>query len=148
MRYEIEAVVAIPEIERREALLSFLRSRDYSERSSGAGDSSVAHLISPCEAGPEIPVDLHFASLGVESELVTEAERLEVVSGAVVPVARTSHLLATNLGSGRDSDRYAALVLKEFAEKGDPAREAPASFLEATARLNLEGPEDWSSNLD
>ncbi len=30
----------------------------------------------------------------------------------------------------------------------DPAEEAPASLLEATARLNLEGPEGWSSNLD
>ncbi len=30
----------------------------------------------------------------------------------------------------------------------DPAEAAPASFLEATARLNLEGPEDWSSNFD
>jgi hypothetical protein len=116
MRYEIEAVVAIPDFEGREALLGLLRSRDYSERSSVVGDSSVAHLISPGGESPEIPVDLHFASSSIELELVAEAERMEVVSGTVVPVARTGHLLPMSSATGRAGDRYAALVLKEFAE--------------------------------
>jgi hypothetical protein len=42
-----------------------------------------------------IPViDLLFASSGIESEIVTEAEPVEVVSGLTLGVARTGHLLA------------------------------------------------------
>lgn len=119
MRGEVQAVVAIPEFDRRKTLLRFLRSRNYSERSSGAGESLIAHLISPCREDREITVDLLFVASGIESEIVAGAGRLEVVPGAFVPVARTGHLLAMSLATGRAGDRYAAQVLAEFAERED-----------------------------
>ena len=54
-----------------------------------------------------LSVDLMFASSGIEKEVVTNAEILEVVQGVLLPVARTGHLIALKLLSvapGRETD--------------------------------------------
>lgn len=47
--------------------------------------------------GVPVTVDLLFASSGIEHELCADAERLEVVLGLTIPVARTGHLIALKL---------------------------------------------------
>jgi len=44
-----------------------------------------------------LSVDLLIASSGIEKEIVSEAETLEVVQGVRLPVARTGHLIALKL---------------------------------------------------
>ena len=54
-----------------------------------------------------LSVDLLIASSGIETEVVTNAEILEVVQGVLLPVARTGHLIALKLLSvapGRETD--------------------------------------------
>ena len=42
-------------------------------------------------------VDLLFASSGIEADIVTQAEELEVLPGLSMRVARTGHLIALKL---------------------------------------------------
>ena len=55
------------------------------------------------ERGPV--VDLLFASSGIEPEVTVGAERLEVLPGFQVPIARTGHLIALKLLSRDDTNR-------------------------------------------
>jgi predicted nucleotidyltransferase len=52
-----------------------------------------------------IVVDLLFASSGIEAEIVSEAEPLEVFSGITLPVARVGHLLVLKLLARDDRRR-------------------------------------------
>lgn len=54
--------------------------------------------------GPWV-VDLLFASSGIESEIVAQAEMIEVSKGLRLPVARTGHLLALKLFAQDDKTR-------------------------------------------
>jgi len=65
---------------------------------------AAVRLARPGESTAGPVVDLLFASSGVEPEVVTSAEPLEVFSGVGVPVARTGSLLALKLLS-RDASR-------------------------------------------
>jgi hypothetical protein len=52
-------------------------------------------------------IDVLFASSGIESDIVEASERLEVVPGLVLPVARVGHLIAMKLlsvAAGRETD--------------------------------------------
>jgi predicted nucleotidyltransferase len=54
-----------------------------------------------------LSIDLLIASSGIETEVVTNAETLEIVQGVRLPVARTGHLIALKLLSvapGRETD--------------------------------------------
>jgi predicted nucleotidyltransferase len=57
-----------------------------------------------------IVVDLLFASSGIEREVVENAERLRVLEGIEVPVARVSHLIALKVLSRDDVKRPQDLV--------------------------------------
>lgn len=50
-------------------------------------------------------IDLLFASSGIEGEVVAAAQRLEVLSGLVLPVATTGHLIALKLLARNDATR-------------------------------------------
>lgn len=50
-------------------------------------------------------VDLLFASSGIESEVVSEAESMELLRGLTMPVARTGHLIALKVLSRDDATR-------------------------------------------
>jgi len=52
-----------------------------------------------------VVVDLLFASSGIEREIASEAEVLEVVAGQGVPVARAGHLLALKILARDDAAR-------------------------------------------
>lgn len=72
------------------------------------GRLAVLRLISP--AGPanrseeELPLlDLMFHSIGIEHETVSQAQRIEIVSGVTLPTAQIPHLIAMKVLS--ESDR-------------------------------------------
>lgn len=54
--------------------------------------------------GSDVVMDLLFASSGIEKEVVDDAERIEVLPGLTVPVARTAHLIALKVLAGRNQD--------------------------------------------
>jgi predicted nucleotidyltransferase len=74
-------------------------------------------------AGMPVIVDLLFASSGIEDEIVRDAERVEIVSGLTLPVARTGHLIALKILARDDRKRpqdYDDLVaLLRYADDGE-----------------------------
>jgi predicted nucleotidyltransferase len=64
---------------------------------------AAARLRVPLPGG--VLVDVLLASSGIEAEIVAEAERLEVVSGLVLPVATAAHLVVTKLLARDDTSR-------------------------------------------
>jgi hypothetical protein len=113
---DIDLVLAMSGDDSAEALVRALRSRGYWDNPLGAlleqkelrrleGVRLVAPVTDPTildQGG--IPVDLLFASSGVENEIATAAEQLEILPGVVVPVARSGHLLALKVLAGRPRD--------------------------------------------
>ncbi len=82
---------------------------------------------------PRAPlIDLLFASSGIESEIVQEAEAMEVTPGLHAPVARTGHLLAMKVLAQDDARPQDSLDLQALAAVADDREWARA--LEA-ARL-------------
>jgi Nucleotidyl transferase AbiEii toxin, Type IV TA system len=77
-------------------------------------------------------VDLLFASSGIEPEIVTAAEPIEIVQGFTVPVARLGHLIALKVLARDDLTRpqdrvdLAALLARADAEALDEARDSLA----------------------
>ncbi|WP_222105941.1 nucleotidyl transferase AbiEii/AbiGii toxin family protein [Catellatospora sichuanensis] len=55
--------------------------------------------------GVGVTVDLLFASSGIEPEIANAAEQLEIVSGLLLPVATTGHLIALKLLACDDESR-------------------------------------------
>ncbi len=72
---------------------------------------------------PGIMVGLLFASCGIEPEIVSLADDLEVLPGLVVPVARTGHLIAMKLlardDRRRPTDADDLLALADIADADD-----------------------------
>lgn len=64
---------------------------------------STVRLVSPVPGG--VLVDLLFASSGIEPEIVAAAERIEILPGLTVPVARVAHLVVLKLLARDDADR-------------------------------------------
>ncbi|HQP88948.1 MAG TPA: nucleotidyl transferase AbiEii/AbiGii toxin family protein [Thermoanaerobaculia bacterium] len=50
-------------------------------------------------------LDLLFASSGIESEVVSGAERMEILPGLTIPIACTGHLIALKALARNDRDR-------------------------------------------
>jgi hypothetical protein len=55
--------------------------------------------------GPDVVIDLLFASSGIEPEVTKSAEIIEVVSGLNLPVATVGHLIALKLLARDDATR-------------------------------------------
>jgi hypothetical protein len=65
---------------------------------------ATVRLSPPAEDAHGVVVDLLFASSGIENEIVTGADRMEVFNNVVLPVCTTGHLLALKVLS-HDDDR-------------------------------------------
>jgi hypothetical protein len=96
---DVDLAVRVAADSDAEALISALLAQGWrvlaQVEQEAAGRLATVRLAPPAgvPAG-KVVVDLLFASSGVEPELVSAAEPLEVMEGVVVPVATTSHLLA------------------------------------------------------
>ncbi|HEX5068877.1 MAG TPA: hypothetical protein VFV78_01575 [Vicinamibacterales bacterium] len=93
----------------------------------------------PGESADGVVVDLLFASSGIERDICSAAEPIEIAAGLVVPVARAGHLLAQKIlsrGPNRlqdDIDIQALLAGADDAER-ERCRQALESI--ALARAN------------
>jgi hypothetical protein len=72
-----------------------IHEQDYVERLSG---------VRLARRGSDVVVDLLFASSGIENEVVSSADHLEVLPQLMAPVATTGHLIALKVLAGRNQD--------------------------------------------
>lgn len=92
-----------------ESLVRWLLGRGYSVLATveqqAKGRLATVRLLPPGEDAEGIVLDLLFASSGIESEVASTADLLEILPGLRVPVARTSHLIALKVLSRDDVRR-------------------------------------------
>ena len=105
---DADIAVAVPSDAEAERLIQDLRARGHAIRAGVEQDAlgrlATVRLVRSRE--PDTPVvDLLFASSGIESELVAEADLIEVLPELHVPVASTAHLIALKVLARDDVER-------------------------------------------
>lgn len=102
---DIDLVVAVADDDESERLVQEFISHGHSALATIEQDA-VERLagVRLRLAGGEM-VDLLFASSGIEAEIVADAEKLEILPGLMVPVARAGHLLVLKLLARDDRER-------------------------------------------
>jgi hypothetical protein len=124
---DLDLAVVVSSDAEAEGLVRRLRGRGYalSEvlEQLAAGRLAAARFRLQLSSGSELPVDLLFASSGIEPEIVQAAENLELVPGISAPVARRGHLIALKVLSHdenrRPQDRQDLLALLTRATEED-----------------------------
>jgi len=104
---DVDIAVVVDTDEHAEALIHALASHGL--QMAGLVEQEAVGRLAMVRLSTEdgLSVDLLIASSGIETEVVTNAEILEVVQGVLLPVARTGHLIALKLLSvapGRETD--------------------------------------------
>ena len=104
---DVDIAVVVDTDEHAEALMHALASHGL--QMAGLAEQEAVGRLATVRLSTEdgLSVDLLIASSGIETEVVTNAEILEVVQGVLLPVARTGHLIALKLLSvapGRETD--------------------------------------------
>ena len=110
---DADLAVAVANDAQAEALVRGLRTQDYRIESvveqNAVGRLATVRLVrSPSPRAPV--VDLLFASSGIETEVVTEAELLDLLPRLSMRVATTGHLIALKVLSRDDVTRPQDLV--------------------------------------
>jgi len=134
---DIDIAVSVADDAEAEALVRDHRTRGYEVvalvEQEETDRLATARLVPPGEDEAGIVVDLLFASSGVEPdvepEIVAAADRVRVMAGLELPVARVGHLIAVKLlaeDERRPADRadLAALIAAVEAAELDRARAA------------------------
>lgn len=116
---DVDVAVTVVDDAAAEALISDLRAQGYGLASTleqvALGRLATVRLTPPGSHAAGIVLDLLFASSGVEPDVCAAAERLEVVPGLVVPVARAGHLVAMKLLSRADHRLQDEIDLRNLA---------------------------------
>lgn len=110
---DADLAVAVSSDTEAEALIHTLRNRGYGIEAvveqNAVGRLATVRLTRSGQ--PQAPViDLLFASSGIEREVVTEAEAIELLPNLTVAVARAGHLIALKVLSRDDVRRPQDLV--------------------------------------
>ena len=110
---DADLAVALATDAEAEALIHALRARGYGigaiVEQEAVGRLATVRLTFSRE--PQVPVvDLLFASSGIESEVVADAEPLDLLSDLRLRVARTGHLMALKVLSRDDGRRPQDLI--------------------------------------
>lgn len=103
---DVDLAVAVANDTEAERIVAKLIARGYRVRATV--EQSRAGRLATVRLEPEgrsVVLDLLFASAGIEREIVARAERLELLPGLWVPVARAGHLIAMKLLARDDRDR-------------------------------------------
>ena len=119
------AVVVASDAE-AESLVRWLLGKGYgvlaTVEQQATGRLATVRLLPPGEDVEGIVLDLLFASSGIEPEVVTTSEVLEILPGLTLPVARTSHLIALKVLSRDDVRRPTDLAdLRSLIPRASPA---------------------------
>ena len=108
---DLDVALAVTGDREAERIVLGLRPRGYREIPAGpvleqvdTGRLATVRLLVPSEEKVKVIVDLLFASSGVEPEIVTAAEVMEVIPGVAIPVVRSGHLFALKVLAGRAKD--------------------------------------------
>lgn len=111
---DADLAVAVGSDAEAESLVRWLQGRGYgvlaTVEQQATGRLATVRLIPPGEDAEGIVLDLLFASSGIEPEVTSTAEILEVLPGLNLPVARTSHLIALKVLSRDDVRRATDLA--------------------------------------
>ncbi len=107
---DVDVAVAVPNDAAAEALVFSLGTEGWEVAAAVEQDAigrlATIRLRPPFERRSRgVVVDVLFASSGIEPEVAQEAERIEVLPGLVVPVARLGHLIAMKILSREDRSR-------------------------------------------
>ncbi len=154
---DIDSAIAVADDAAAEALVSGLLADGYRLRLSlehdVLGRLATVRLTPPGESDEGVILDLLFASSGIEEDICRDAERLALAEGAVVPVARAGHLIATKLlaiGPDRPQDGVDLQALKTqlTGEERDRARAAVARIEQIGAHRDKRLTEDFFRWLD
>jgi hypothetical protein len=106
---DADLAVVVRDDREAESLVRWLLGRGYevlaSVEQQAVGRLATARLLPPGEKPEGLVVDLLFASSGIESEVVSAAEPIEILPDLTAPVARKSHLIALKVLSRDDAKR-------------------------------------------
>jgi len=98
---DVDLVIAVRSDADAERAVHALRLRGYHIlallEQETAGRLATARLIPPGEDAASIVLDILFASSGIEAEVASMADTMEILPGLRVPVATVGHLLALKL---------------------------------------------------
>jgi hypothetical protein len=121
---DVDVAVAVDGPEDAAGVIGGLRSRGYQWRADFG--SAMSQLAVPDAAPPGLRLDVLFSLAGIEDEVARSAERLEVLPGLQLPVARRGDLIALKLlgatAPGREHDWRDVRVLLAGATAVDRAR--------------------------
>ncbi|MEO5822256.1 MAG: nucleotidyl transferase AbiEii/AbiGii toxin family protein [Vicinamibacteraceae bacterium] len=116
---DVDLAVAVPDDAAAEALVADLGAAGYRLEATLEQDAlsrlATVRLVPPGSSAAGVVLDLLFASSGLEPDVCQAAERLEVVPGVVVPVARAGHLVAMKLLSRADHRLQDEIDLRNLA---------------------------------
>lgn len=110
---DADLAVAVASDAEAEALIHTLRAHGYGIEAIVEQDAvgRLATVRLTRSGQPQAPVvDLLFASSGIEREVVTEAEAIELLPNLTIGVARTGHLIALKVLSRDDVTRPQDLI--------------------------------------
>ena len=104
---DVDVAVVVDSDEHAEELIRALAS--YGLRTAALVEQEAVGRLAMARLSTAdgLSIDLLIASSGIETEVVTNAESLEIMQGVKLPVARTGHLIALKLLSvapGRETD--------------------------------------------
>ena len=106
---DIDLAVAVRDDHDAQALIAQLQGRGYRVLAfiehTKTGRMAIVRLGLPGADDRGVVLDLLLAACGIEAEIAAHAEPLEIFAGFVVPIARSSHLVAMKLVSMDDPRR-------------------------------------------
>jgi hypothetical protein len=123
---DADLAVAVTSDAEAESLIRWLLGKGYSVLATVEQQArerlATVRLLPPGEDEEGIVLDLLFASSGIEPEVVTTSEPLEILPGLELPVARTSHLIALKVLSRDDVRRPTDLAdLRSLINRASPS---------------------------
>jgi hypothetical protein len=105
---DVDLAVAVADDREAENIVNRMQVRGYALTTVVEQDYvnrlATVRLARPVVGGSSSLVDLLFANSGIETEVVDDAERLEVVPGVEMPIAAVPHLIALKILAGRNQD--------------------------------------------
>jgi predicted nucleotidyltransferase len=151
---DVDLAVAAADDREAESIVNRLQIRGYALASLVEQDYlsrlATARLVRPQAGTSSAFIDLLFANSGIEDEIVSRAELLEVLPDVFMPVASIGHLIALKLLAGRHQDLTDLGYLIAAAAEADlaEAKAAVAKIQERGFNRGQNLPEDLTAILN